>query len=279
MCDGRHTTVAYCLTRVNRLAMSSGSLLQYMHIAANDLGSPSYNEEVGGMTDEHSDPAGQAVIILDCDNTLFDNDALKNNLDIQLRGLLGEPLLEQFWSVYEEVRELTGTVDYPLTFERFRPYVPQETTLRQLRMIIMQYPFADYLYPQSLATLDYLKTIALPVIVSDGDTIYQPIKIVESGLAEAVEWRVQIAIHKEDHLEELFARWPAPYYVMVDDKQRILAATKARFPERFVTVHVRQGHYGTTPEHVSPAPDLTIDTIGDLCHYRPKDFTYRLWGR
>ena len=225
---------------------------------------------------EHVDPA---IIILDCDNTLLDNDALKNNLDIQLSALLGEQLLERFWSVYEEVRELTGTVDYPLTFERFRPYVPHEATLIQLRATIMQYPFADYLYPESLATLEYLKTIALPAIVSDGDTIYQPMKIAESGLAAAVDWRVVITIHKEDHLEEIFSRWPAPYYVMVDDKQAILAATKARFPRRFVTVHVRQGHYGADPELARPAPDLTIDSIGDLCHYRLEDLVYRLWSR
>jgi FMN phosphatase YigB (HAD superfamily) len=229
------------------------------------------------MTDDAStEPVDPAIIILDCDNTLLDNDALKSNLDIQLRALLGEQLLPQFWDVYEQVRELTGTVDYPLTLERFRPYVRHEATLKQLRATIMQYPFVDYLYPESLATLEYLKTIALPVIVSDGDTIYQPVKITESGLAEAVDWRVLITIHKEDHLETIFARWPAPYYVMVDDKQRILAATKARFPRRFVTVHVRQGHYGPDPEPAGPAPDLTIDSIGDLRHYRLEDFTFLL---
>jgi FMN phosphatase YigB (HAD superfamily) len=229
------------------------------------------------MTDDaRSEPLDPAMIILDCDNTLFDNDALKNNLDIQLRAHLGAQLLEQFWSVYEEVRELTGTVDYPLTFERFRPYVPQEATLKQLRATIMQYRFADHLYAESLATIEYLKTIALPSIVSDGDTIYQPMKITESGLAAAVEWRVLITIHKEDHLEEIFARWPAPFYIMVDDKEDILAAVKARFPQRFVTVHVRQGHYGIHPEQVSPAPDLTIDSIGELRRYRLEDFTYPL---
>jgi FMN phosphatase YigB (HAD superfamily) len=232
------------------------------------------------MTDDASrDLVDPAMIILDCDNTLFDNDALKNNLDVKLHALLGDQLLEQYWSIYEQVREFTGTVDFPLTFERFRPYVPDEATLGRLRATIMRYPFADHLYPDSLATLEYLKTIAVPAIVSDGDTIYQPMKITESGLAAAVEWRVLITSHKEGHLEEIFARWPAPYYVMVDDKQQILAATKDRYPERFVTVHVRQGHYGTNPERVSPDPDLTIDSIGDLRLYRLQDFTYQLRSR
>jgi FMN phosphatase YigB (HAD superfamily) len=219
-----------------------------------------------------SDSNDPAIFVLDCDNTLFDNDSLKSDLDARLESLLGTVLLQQFWSVYEEVRVLTGTVDFPLTCERFRRYLPDEQVERQLLSIIMHYPFADRLYPESAATLEYLKTIGLPAIVSDGDTIFQPLKICESGLASAVDWRVLIYVHKEDHLEDIFARWPAPFYVMVDDKQRILAATKARFPERFVTVHVRQGHYGLAPEHVSPSPDLTINSIGELRAYHTRDF-------
>jgi FMN phosphatase YigB (HAD superfamily) len=219
-----------------------------------------------------SDSTDPALFILDCDNTLIDNDSLKSDLDAQLESLLGMSLLQRFWSVYEEVRALTGTVDFPLTFDRFHRYVPDAPTVRQLHSIIMDYPFADRLYPDSAATLEHLKKVALPAIVSDGDTLYQPLKIHESGLAAAVDWRVVIYKHKEDHLEDIFARWPAPFYVMVDDKQRILAATKARYPERFVTVHVRQGHYGIASPLESPWPDLTIDSIGDLRGYDIRDF-------
>ncbi|MGO8948176.1 MAG: HAD family hydrolase [Ktedonobacterales bacterium] len=228
------------------------------------------------MTDpgsfDQNDSADPVIFILDCDNTLFDNDSMKSDLNTQLELLLGKALLEQFWGVYEEVRVLTGTVDFPLTFERYRSYVHDEPTLGQLRSIIMQYPFSDRLYPESLSTLHYLKRLGLPAIVSDGDTICQPYKIAASGLAEEVDWRVLIFIHKEDHLEDIFARWPAPFYVMVDDKQRILADSKAQFPERFVTVHVRQGHYGIALERFSPMPDVTINSIGELRNYRLSDF-------
>jgi hypothetical protein len=225
-----------------------------------------------------SESADRAIIILDCDNTLFDNDSLKSDLDARLESLLGALLLQQFWNVYEEVRALTGTVDFPLTCERFRRYLPDAQAQRELLGTIMQYPFADRLYPDSVATLQYLKTIALPAIVSDGDTIYQPLKITESGLAAAVDWRVLIYIHKEDHLEDIFTRWPAPFYVMVDDKHRILAATKRRFPRRFVTVHVRQGHYGLASPQESPLPDLTINSIGDLRAYHTRDYERYLSG-
>jgi len=225
---------------------------------------------------DERDIGDPAIFILDCDNTLFDNDRLKSDLDSRLRSVQGAEVVEQFWGVYEEVRVLTGTVDFPLTLERMRPFVREEASRKQLQAAVMEYRFADCLYPDSLATLDYLRTIGLPAIVSDGDTVYQPMKITGSGLAAAVDWRVLIFVHKEDHLEDIFLRWPAPFYIMVDDKQRILAATKSRFPDRFVTVHVRQGHYGNEPDSLLPAPDITIDSIGDLRKYRREHFTSHL---
>jgi FMN phosphatase YigB (HAD superfamily) len=207
---------------------------------------------------------GPAVFILDCDDTLLDNDALKDDLDAHLRALLGDPLVERFWQVYEDVRTETGAVDYPLTLARFRPALPDETTLARVDALIMDYPFATCVYPGALDALAHLRAIAFPTIVSDGDSVYQPRKIARSGLAAAVDGHVLIYVHKEEHLDEVMARWPAPFYVMVDDKARILSATKQLHPDRFVTVHVRQGHYGRSPDRFPVAPDLTIERIGDL---------------
>lgn len=207
---------------------------------------------------------GPAVFILDCDDTLLDNDALKDDLDARLRALLGGPLVERFWQVYEDVRAETGAVDYPLTLARFGPELGDETTLAQVHALIMDYPFATCVYPGALDALAHLRAIAFPTIVSDGDSVYQPRKIERSGLAAAVDGHVLIYVHKEEHLDEVMARWPAPFYVMVDDKARILSATKQLHPDRFVTIHVRQGHYGRAPDRFPVAPDLTIERIGDL---------------
>ena len=128
----------------------------------------------------------------------------------------------------------------------------------------MDYPFDQRVYPDALPALAHLRAIGLPTIVSDGDQVYQPLKIRRSGLAEAVEGRVLVYVHKEAHLDEIIELWPADFYVMIDDKARILSATKARLPDRFVTVHVRQGHYGLAPVTATPPPDLTLDHIGDL---------------
>ncbi len=208
-----------------------------------------------------------AVFILDCDNTLLDNDALKDDLDLRLRALLGEERVERFWQIYESVRAQTGTVDFPLALELFRYELNDAALLVRVRSTIMDYPFAERVYPGALETLAYLRKVAFPAIVSDGDGVYQPLKIERAGLAAAVEGHVLVYIHKEQHLDDILARWPAEFYVMVDDKQRILSATKAKLPGRFVTVHVRQGHYGSDPERFDPAPDLSIERITDLRNF------------
>ena len=217
-------------------------------------------------------PENTAVFILDCDNTLLDNDAVKADTDARLRTLLGDDLTERFWQFYEEVRAKTGTVDYPLALESFAGEVGDADLMARVRDAVMDYPFAQRLYPGALAALEHLSTLGLPAIVSDGDMVYQPMKIEQSGLAAAVGGRVLIYVHKEDHLDEIMQRWPSALYVMVDDKLRILSATKARLPDRFVTVHVRQGHYGHDEKTYDPGPDLTLDHIAQLQGLTLDDF-------
>jgi FMN phosphatase YigB (HAD superfamily) len=220
--------------------------------------------------------ADPVVFLLDCDNTLLDNDTLKADLAAQLRALLGQDLSERFWQEYEEVRGLTGIVDLPLTFERFAPQLPDTRLMQKIEALVMDYPFERRLYPETLETLGYLRAIGLPTIVSDGDTVYQPRKIERSGLAEAVNWQVVVYAHKEDHVQEIIERWPGRYYVMVDDKARILAALKRRMPDRIVTVQVTQGHYSKAYVQFAPAPDITIAQIGELRAIGLSDFARHL---
>lgn len=203
-----------------------------------------------------------AVFILDCDNTLLDNDAVKADMDSQLKALLGDEMTARFWETYEHVREAAGVVDLPQTFTAFRPILQDDDLLHRVSAAIMDYPFQTRLFPQSLGAIAHLEALGRAVIVSDGDSVYQPRKIELSGLAAAVHGQWVVYTHKEDHLAEVMAHWPADFYVMVDDKARILAETKRRLPDRFVTVHILQGHYAG--DAYTPAPDLTLPTIGEL---------------
>lgn len=209
------------------------------------------------------------VFLLDCDNTVLDNDAVKADLDARLDVLLGPALTQRFWQVYEEVRAETGVVNMPLTFAQFAPLCPSPVVAAQVESTFMEYPFATRLYPETLATLAYLRSIGEPVILSDGDDFYQPRKITASGLAAAVDGEVMIVAHKEEVIGDVMRRWPARFYVVVDDKGRILAALKQAMPDRFVTVQVMQGHYAGG-EYL-PTPDLRISEIGALRRYTPAD--------
>ncbi len=224
-------------------------------------------------------PHSEVVFILDCDNTVLDNDAVKADMDAQLHDLLGDAMAETFWREYEAVRTQTGTVDLPLTFERFDERHPDPVSAARLRSIIMDYPFAKRVFPETMATIAYLKTLGLPTIVSDGDSVYQPHKIEQSGLAAAVNWQVVIYVHKEEHADEIMARWPANLYVVVDDRGRILSALKNLHPDRFVTVHVTQGHYATSAAPETPPPDITVGSIGELQGFSLADFRAHLKPR
>jgi len=108
------------------------------------------------------------------------------------------------------------------------------------------------------------------VILSDGDVVFQPLKVGRSGLANAVAGRVLIYVHKEQELDDVEQRYPAEHYVLVDDKLRILAAVKKFRGSRVTTVFVRQGHYAADPQILAdyPAADISIKRIADLLRYQ-----------
>ncbi len=210
-------------------------------------------------------PVAPLACLLDFDNTLFDNDALKNDLDAQLRALLTPDQAARFWELYEQTRTQGGTVDFPATMALFRPQVAPDLAER-VWSAIWDYPFTQWVYPQSQLAIAHLWALGATVgIVSDGDTAYQPHKIAASGITDAVHGQVRIFTHKQEHLDEIFAWLPAAHYVMIDDKATILADLKRRNPDRFTTIHVRQGHYADVA--ATPMPDLPLDGIGDLLRF------------
>jgi hypothetical protein len=142
--------------------------------------------------------------------------------------------------------------------------------LLRVSWFLTRYPFANRLYPESLDVVEHVKKWGPAVILSDGDVVFQPRKVVSSGLADAVERNVLIYVHKELELGDVEKRYPAEHYVMVDDKLRLLAAIKAHWGKRVTTVFPsKQGHYAKDPEvHKRyPAADITIERIGNLLAY------------
>jgi FMN phosphatase YigB (HAD superfamily) len=202
---------------------------------------------------------------LDVDNTLLDNDRVKADLEQHIESLVGAERAGRFWSLYEDVRRELDYVDLLQTLRRFHEAFPDEPHFPRLSAFVMGYPFTDTLYPGALETIAHLKTLGTVVILSDGDPLWQPAKIARSGLAEAVDDRILVFAHKQEHLGEVRQRFPADRYVLVDDRATILADVKRRLGGLVVTVHVCQGHYGQGGDRPGdPSIDLHLDRIGQV---------------
>ncbi|HYL42512.1 MAG TPA: HAD family hydrolase [Ktedonobacteraceae bacterium] len=216
------------------------------------------------------------VFWIDVDNTLIDNDAVKNDLDAHIQVELGPALSKRFWDIYEQVREASGVVNIPLALQRLREQTPltelDEQTYLHVQSIFINYPFFKALYPGVLETLQYLRSLGLTVIVSDGDMFFQAEKIFHSNLAEAVEGRVLLYVHKQKHLEEIMQKYPADHYAAIDDKPQILADIKASMGERVTTVFVEQGKYAADQKPTNFHPDISVLHIADLRNFSADQF-------
>ncbi len=209
------------------------------------------------------------VFLFDLDNTLLDNDRVDKDLRIHMEREFGTESRDRYFLVLEELRAEFGYTDYLGALQRYRREALCDPRLLMMSSFLVDYPFANRLYPGSLDALEHVRSWGLTVILSDGDVVFQPRKVQRSGLWEAVEGRVLIYIHKEQMLEDVERHYPARHYVMVDDKLRILAAMKKVWGSRLTTVWPRQGHYALDPQAFAmyPSADLAFERIGDLVGY------------
>lgn len=206
------------------------------------------------------------VFLFDVDNTLLDNDRVVSDMRRFLDREVGSERQERYWAIFEELRDELGYADYLGALQRYRVENPRDSHLLAASTFLIDYPFANRLFPNSLDAIEHTTRFGRAVILSDGDVVFQPRKIHRSGLFEAVAGNILIYIHKEQELPDVEKRYPADRYVLIDDKVRILAAVKKVWGERVTTVFPRQGHYAQDREAVAkhPAPDVTVERIGDL---------------
>jgi len=213
--------------------------------------------------------ANEVVFLFDVDNTLLNNDRINEDLMGHLEREFGPANRARYSAIFEALRTELGYADYLGALQRYRVTAECDQRLLLMSSYLVDYPFANRLYPGSLDAIAHLRQWGPIVILSDGDVVFQPRKIQRSGLWEAVEGRVLIYIHKEQMLADVERSFPARHYVMIDDKLRILAAMKKVWGNRLTTVFPRQGHYALDPTNIAtyPAADLTVERIGDLVNF------------
>jgi len=232
-----------------------------------EVGQQRSDETGDGMNSADSKPT--TVFFFDVDNTLLNNDRVTEDLKEYLVRRVGDSSSKRYWELFEDLRLELGYADYLGALQRYRIERPRDLKLLAVSHFMINYPFANRLFPESLDAVEHARQIGKPVILSDGDVVFQPLKVDRSGLYEVFEHHVLIYIHKELELEDAEAKYPADHYVMVDDKVRILAAIKKRWGGRVTTVFPRQGHYALDASQAAqyPQPDITIERIGELQKY------------
>ena len=209
------------------------------------------------------------VFLVDVDNTLVDNDGIQQDLKDHLEQTYGRAARDRYWTILEDLMTELGYRDYIGALQRFRVEHPREIELLAMSSFLMDYRFADRLYPDALLVLQRLRSLGPTVILSDGDVVFQPRKVEHAGIARVADGDVLIYIHKEEALDDVERRFPAEHYVLVDDKLRILDAVKRLWGKRVTTVFPRQGQYAHDAKLIGALPpaDVTIERIGDLLDY------------
>jgi FMN phosphatase YigB (HAD superfamily) len=214
------------------------------------------------------------VFMIDLDNTLLDNDSVKKDLEARMAEILPPKLSTRFWELYEIVRKDLDVIDFYEQVHRMRGEFPEEqAAIDGASKALAEWDFSSRVYPNAIETVRHLKTMGLPLVLSDGDPVFQPTKIHKCGVTEAVDGRVFIFVHKEKFLAAVREQFPAKHYVLIDDKPGILMRSKAVLGERLTTVHVLQGKYALDPKlAVDYKPDIVVERIGDLLKCTAEDF-------
>jgi FMN phosphatase YigB (HAD superfamily) len=215
------------------------------------------------------------VFLFDVDNTLLDNDRVSADLKQYLTNRVGQDHQRRYWALFEELRTELGYADYLGALQRYRIESPRDPNLLAVSEFLIEYHFANRLFPNSLDAVEHVSQWGQAVILSDGDVVFQPHKIRRSGLFDAVSGHVLIYVHKEHELDDVRQKYPADHYVLVDDKLRILTAVKEAWGSAVTTVFPRQGHYARDPKIVAayPPADISIERVGDLIEYGLDDLT------
>ena len=216
------------------------------------------------------DSPARVVFLFDVDNTLLDNDKVAADLQQHLAKSVGAEGAQQYWGIFEELRTELGYADYLGALQRYRDKHPRALHLLPVSDFLLSYPFAECLYPNAIKVIEHVRQWGPAVILSDGDVVFQPLKVNRSGLTQAVSGHVLIYVHKERELDDVERCYPSDHYVLIDDKLRILTAVKKIWGSRVTTIFVRQGHYATDPKILAsyPMADIRIDRIEDLLQYQ-----------
>jgi FMN phosphatase YigB (HAD superfamily) len=213
--------------------------------------------------------APSVVFLVDVDNTLLDNDHFREDVREHFAQELGEATRDLYWEIQEQLFVDLGYRDYLGALQRAWLESGRDMRVASLSSYLLDYPFAERLYPGALEVLGRFREWGTTVALTDGESVFQPRKLDLAGITAAVAGEVLVYVHKEEELDDVERRYPAERYVVVDDKLRILTAVKEAWGGRVTTVFPRQGQFANDAALVGelPSADVTVEHIGELLEY------------
>ena len=135
------------------------------------------------------------VFLFDVDNTLLDHDRVSADLRRHLDAKVGPERAHRYWELFEGIRSELGYADYLGALQQYRIEYPQDPQLLAVSYFLINYPFANRLFPGSLDAVEHVARIGPAVILSDGDVVFQPHKVARSGLYDLFQGNVLIYVH------------------------------------------------------------------------------------
>ena len=99
------------------------------------------------------------VTLFDCDNTLLDHDHVVADLRHHLEQEFGPRNRDRYFEIFEALREELGYADYLGALQRYRLGANNDPRLLKMSCFLVDYPFADRVYPGSLEVIEHLRAI------------------------------------------------------------------------------------------------------------------------
>ncbi|MBI2989888.1 MAG: hypothetical protein HYY51_01725 [Candidatus Magasanikbacteria bacterium] len=202
------------------------------------------------------------IFLVDVDNTLLNNDLVKQQIKKSLAGVLGAAEAAHFWQHHDEFRSYQKLVDFPAITRQYCSEQHSDRCEILVGDIFTEIRFADALYPKALHVLQHLKTLGTVLIFSEGDMVYQKLKIEQSGIAGTADG-VLLFTHKLDHLPEIIKQYQSSHLVFIDDRDDKLMEIKKQAPEA-ITIVVCQGHYAKPGCLMEHSADRVLGSVADL---------------
>lgn len=205
------------------------------------------------------------VFIFDIDNTLINTDELKRYVgDKLVPEMFDKEMVKIFWDRYEETRKKLGFVSIPDFSDSFAEAVKVPEFAGSVRKMFYSLQFDRFVYGEVSELMDYIKEKGEIAIVSEGDLVYQPMKIKNLDFIKNID-EVFVFENKNANIEKIVNIYSGWRKIVVDDKLSELEPFKKLDPSA-ITVHIKQGIYGNI-SRPGFAPDFEAKNISQVRKY------------